>query len=101
MNPCEKIVKMESILDRHQALIDQLNQLLDDFELSQKEYHALRDYYSSAQFLEDVRMSNENLLPSDLKCGVLSEDAVFDLIGDNFNTAVRMLELATDIIKKH
>ena len=38
-------------------------------------------------------------MPEDLPCGVLSEDAVFDLFGENFNIAIEMLELATDVIK--
>ncbi|WP_373724303.1 DUF4298 domain-containing protein, partial [Bacteroides heparinolyticus] len=36
-----------------------------------------------------------------VKCGVLSEDAVYNMIGDNYDTAVRMLEVATGILKAH
>ena len=37
---------------------------------------------------------------SDVPCGVLSEDAAFDLFGDHLRTAIRMLELGTAMVKE-
>ena len=39
-------------------------------------------------------------IPADVPCGVLSEDAAFDLFGDHLRTAIRMLELGTAMVKE-
>lgn len=101
MEKYKKIMEMETILDHHNQLLQNLNQVLDEFEESRKEYQRLRQYYYSEEFLQDVERADHGEIPSSVKCGVLSEDAVFDLIGDNFQTAIRMLETATKIIKEH
>lgn len=100
MNRYERIARMESILDAHQALVDQLEPLLDAFAAHQKTYRRLIAYYDSPQFLRDHEASNRGDFPKDLKCGVLSEDAVFDLLGDNRRLAARMLDIAADILKR-
>lgn len=97
----EKIKEMEEILDRHQELINQLDQLLFIFEKDQEDYERLKDYYASQEFLDDMDEVDAGKAPEGLKCGVLSEDAVYNLIGENFHLAIRMLELATKIIKNH
>ena len=40
----------------------------------------LRRYYEGGQWLRDYEMDEQGLLPPDLKRGVLSQDAVFDLL---------------------
>lgn len=101
MEKFEKINKMEKILDSHQELIDKLNTILDEFEASQESYQELREYYASEEYMEDVEKSNNGEIPEEIKCGVLSEDAVFDLIGDNFYAGIRLLELGTKVMKEH
>ncbi|MGI6259022.1 MAG: DUF4298 domain-containing protein [Anaerolineaceae bacterium] len=90
---------METILDDHQALIDQLEALLKAFSEHQKEYRQLADYYSSQQFLTDFDEANSPDFPKDIKCGVLSEDAVFNLLTENHQIALQMLEIALNILK--
>ena len=41
----------------------------------------LEDYYSSGQWLEDYEADEQGLLPDGLKRGVLSQDALYDLLG--------------------
>ena len=38
--------------------------------------------------------------PADLPCGVLSEDAVYDLLDEHFQMGVELLEIATKMIKE-
>lgn len=38
-------------------------------------------YYTSGQWLEDYEADEQGLLPQDLKRGVLSQDALYDLLG--------------------
>jgi antirestriction protein len=99
MKSYEHISKMETILDDHQALIDQLEALLKAFSEHQKEYRQLADYYSSQQFLTDFDEANSPDFPKDIKCGVLSEDAVFNLLTENHQIALQMLEIALNILK--
>ena len=54
MEKYKKIMEMETILDHHNQLLQNLNQVLDEFEESQKEYQRLRQYYYSEEFLQDV-----------------------------------------------
>ncbi|MDO5027718.1 MAG: DUF4298 domain-containing protein [Bacillota bacterium] len=97
----EKIKEMEEILDRHQDLINQLDQLLFVYEQGQEDYDKLRDYYFSQEYLDDFEEIDKNGIPAGLKCGVLSEDGIYNLIGENFHLAISMLELATKILKNH
>lgn len=97
----KKIERMEEILDEHRNSIEELSESLERFVEGQKRYHELREYYFSEEYMNDFDESNSPDFISEVKCGVLSEDAVFDLIGDNYNVAIRMLEAATEIIKNH
>ena len=40
----------------------------------------LTQYYQGGQWLNDYELDEKGLLPCDLKRGVLSQDAVFDLL---------------------
>ena len=40
----------------------------------------LTQYYHGGQWLQDYELDEKGLLPCDLKRGVLSQDAVFDLL---------------------
>lgn len=53
--------------DSHTSEIDQKLELLDD-------------YYTSGQWLADYEADEQGLLPHDLKRGVLSQDALYDLL---------------------
>lgn len=101
MQDYKNIIEMENILDSHKELTEKLNEVLDEFLINQKSYRKLVDYYHSEQFQIDYDKSNNNEIDKDIKCGVLSQDAIYDLIGDNFNTAIKMLEIGTKIIKEH
>lgn len=99
MNQYERISQMEAILDRHQALLDQLGPLMDAFIKSQKEYRRLYRYYGSEQFMKDCQAPDRPSFPKELKYGVLSEDAVFNLLGDNRQMALLMIETGLRILK--
>lgn len=97
----DRIAYMERILDEHARRIRQLEEALTAFQSGQEMYEELKNYYGSEEYFSDAEASNNGELPESLKCGVLSEDAVFELIGDNFKAAVSMLETATNVIKRH
>ena len=60
----------------------------------------LDQYYSSQDWFSDAEDSNNNLLPEDLKCGVLSEDGAYNLFGENHELAIRMVEIAAKMLRR-
>ncbi|MDO5041478.1 MAG: DUF4298 domain-containing protein [Peptoniphilus sp.] len=96
-----RIEKMEKILDDHGVVVNEFRKSLTKFMDSQRDYQELKKYYLSEEYIEDVEASNSPNFPKNIKCGVLSQDAVFDLIGENYDMAIRMLEAATELIKNH
>ena len=79
----ERIRKMESYLDESGAAIAELNEVLAKYERIQNKYYKLEEYYGSKKWMDDFEADEEGKLPADLKRGVLSEDAVYDLITEH------------------
>ena len=77
MTPIERIQEMEGHLNAYQGLID-----------------------TSQVYMDDVELSNQPDFPEEVYCGVLSEDAVYDLLDEHYQKAVEMLDLATKMLKE-
>ena len=99
MEQIERIQKMESCLDASEKAIRELSEALSAFEAIQPQYGQLSDYYGSDLWRQDYEDDEEGMLPADLKRGVLSEDAVYDLITEHREVMVRMLKLVTDALE--
>lgn len=99
MEQYDHIVEMETILVREEERLKEMNALLDQIAAGCGEYQSLIEYYSSEQRNQDLADDAKGLIPEDLKRGVLSEDGIFDLIGDYRDTAFRMLETAVQMLK--
>lgn len=69
--PLERIQRVE----RYEALFEKAAACRDPEALAQ-----LEAYYSSGQWLEDYEADERGELPPDLKRGVLSQDALYDLL---------------------
>ena len=91
----ERIAEMEKALNECSEALTQLTQALDRAETLRETMIRLFDYYGSDEWFED----READLPPDLAAGVLSEDAVYDVITDIRDAAFHMIELGTDILK--
>lgn len=94
------ITVMENIMVQQQENLQKLNNILQEVENNQEDYQKLLAYYYSEQRNQDLLDDEHNLIPQNLHRGVLSEDEIFDLIGDYRQVAIRMLEVATSILKK-
>ena len=99
MNRIERITEMERCLDESREALDRLEEAFDAYEAVQKDYLKLSSYYGSATWVGDYEADEAGKLPAALKRGVLSEDAVFDLISDNHDLAVRMLKVITKALQ--
>ena len=79
----KRVSKMESYLDESTAAIRELSEALEKYESIQDKYYELEAYYGSENWLADYDADSAGEFPDDLKRGVLSEDAVYDLITEH------------------
>lgn len=83
----------------HKILLDNLSKALEEFKDHQEELNKLEKYYYSEEFMKDYDASNKGEIPDDIIQGILTEDAIYDLLGDNYFIAKDLLNLANDIIQ--
>ena len=93
MDRVKRIEEMERCLDASRKAVDDMAAAFEAYEAVQKDYKKLSDYYGSHRWMDDFEADEQGKLPQDLKRGVLSEDAVYDLLVDNHDLAVRMLKV--------
>ena len=79
----DRVKKMETILDEANASLDELQTAVSRYASLQKKIKKLEAYYTSSQWRKDYEADEAGKLPKDLKRGVLSEDAVYDLLERN------------------
>ena len=96
----ERIQRMEGYLNAYAKTLEETKQAMDRLKEHQESYIQLRDYYSSQVYFDDLELSNQADFPDDLPCGVLSEDAVYDMLDEHFQMGVELLEIATKMIKE-
>lgn len=99
MKNYEHITKMENILVRQRESMKELNRCMDEIDAHGEEYKDLVAYYYSDQRSQDLRDDVDHLIPESLHRGVLSEDEIYDLMGDYRDAALRMLETALWMLK--
>ena len=78
----ERIRVNEERLDTLQAAATELGVSLERFAGLKDTLAELDAYYGSPAWFADKESQEAGELPADLKCGVLSEDAVYDLLTD-------------------
>lgn len=82
MEQLQRIEHMENILNEGRAAADALRQALEAYAAIAPRLAELFDYYGSELWFADLEDDNAGRLPAGLRRGVLSEDAVYDLISD-------------------
>ena len=90
----ERVSQMESALVRLNDAIETVEGALDTYEQMWDDYRTLDKYYSGKAWWEDLEADNQGLLPEDLPRGVLSEDALYDALGDAESLRQRLQEIA-------
>lgn len=78
MKRLENIKKMEAILDKSQAAVENLQNALEQYNAVLPDLRRLEKYYESSQWQQDYE--DAPAFQEATKCGVLSEDAVYDLL---------------------
>ena len=79
----DRIRRMEAILDEATEVMDALEQAMDRYKAIQEKIGRLEAYYTGEHWKQDYDLDQKGHLPANLKRGVLSEDAIFDLLDRN------------------
>ncbi len=74
-----RIVKMEQLFDKLTEIVRKSPNKLNVTSVQEK-IKKLSDYYTSDEWLNDYELDEQNLLPKELKRGVLSEDGLYVLL---------------------
>ena len=93
MEQIERITYMEQILDEATEAVSSLSESLEKYGAVQDKLQELIAYYSSEQWRQDFDDDSSGKIPSDLKRGVLSEDAVYNLLSDLSDLKKQLNEL--------
>ena len=87
---------MEDITDQARQAVDALAAGLEQYRAIQKDLKELEEYYSSPAWKEDFQAAEEGRLPAGLKCGVLAEDTVYDLLSERDELMQELALLSTE-----
>ncbi|MBQ8062366.1 MAG: DUF4298 domain-containing protein [Clostridia bacterium] len=79
----KRIEQMEAYLNDAKEAVKKVSAALEDFMEAQNKVIALENYYEGGCWRKDFEDDEKGLLPDYLKRGVLSEDAIYDLLTDN------------------
>lgn len=90
----KKIEDNEKRLDKLSKIVSKLNSNLASFEDLIQDYYSLNEYYGSKEWFQDKNDFESGKLKN-IKAGVLSEDAVWNL-DENINDLIIKME---EIIK--
>lgn len=77
-----RIQHMEELLDTCSSNIESLFHALEQYKEYYPQYKELIDYYSNGLWQQDYEDDNNGKIPQDMKRGVLSQDSIYDLIGE-------------------
>lgn len=92
MDALERVKRMQSKLTQAQETLDNFEVYLKKFESEQTNIDSLIDYYGQDEWYQDRQLFNDP---------VLGEDLVNDLLIDNHQLTIKMLEIATKIIRNN
>ena len=82
MKQIERIEHMEQNLERATDALKVMNDALDEYEAAQDALHELDTYYGSDTWKQDFADDEQGKFPNTLKRGVLSEDAIWNILED-------------------
>lgn len=80
MNQIQRIQHMEQILNEGKEAVQALEDALGRYQALKPRLKELETYYSSPLWMQDFEDDSAGKLPRDLPRGVLSEDAVYNLL---------------------
>ena len=95
----ERIIKNEEKLDSALLSINNLEKALEDFKSNKKNITDLDKYYGSKNWLKDKDKYEKKEI-TNIKAGILSEDAVWNMFEDINDILNDMQEIINDYKKE-
>ena len=92
------ISRHEVTLNKMHALVERLSEIQQEWYGMQKDYAQLIEYYYSETRHEDLELDAADFF-GDLPRGVLSEDAIYNLMSDNSQVAFALMRTALDYLE--
>ena len=77
----KRIETMEQYFDAVKSALNENPRLIDEIDTA-KMLHALKEYYSCGQWLEDYEADERGEIPRGIKRGVLSQDGLYNLLDE-------------------
>ena len=96
----ERIKLMEKKMDEVTPEIKQFSKSLEKMEKLFDEMKVLNEY-SSGEWKKDYEADEQGKIPKDLKRGILSEDALYNVLGDYNELGKKMIEIGEKIKNLH
>lgn len=93
-NDKQLIETMEAKYDAFNPKLEALRKAVEDFQNHYDDYIALKDFYGSDDWHRLYDQPHD-----DVKCGVLSQDQLFNLVTDHNDLLKNVLELAPSMYK--
>ena len=93
MNQINRIQRMEQNLDEATAALQRISDGLEAYSAVRPQLNELSTYLHSGQWLEDYQADEAGLLPQELKRGVLSQDALYNLLTEYDRLLTAMKEI--------
>jgi len=78
----ERVRVMEEDFNVVRDIMNEMEVAISHFESVQERIEHLSNYLENGQFLKDFEADERGELPKDMPRGVLSEDALYDLLED-------------------
>ena len=78
----ERVRAMEDDFNTVRDIMNEMEVAISHFESVQERIEHLSNYLENGQFLKDFEADERGELPKDMPRGVLSEDALYDLLED-------------------
>ena len=95
----ERIAHYEQLMTELAKDMEDLEQIMKELQETQQTATVLSKYYSSADWTLDKDFSESEYLPESRTSGVLSEDGLYNLLGDYYEAGVCLMEQGLRMIK--
>lgn len=77
-----RITKMEKIFDDLKFSFEKSKEEFYKNKNLQRKLKVLTNYYENGKWLKDYQLDEENLLPKNLKRGILSQDGIYNFLSE-------------------
>jgi len=94
----ERIKKQELNLDKTTEVVQQLEKAVQAWKNQLPQFQELMEYYKSEDWLIDKEASDKGSFDG-LKCGVLSQDAVYNIYSDQRELNLKIIRVALDYLE--